>query len=96
MKRGDRKETMVFRVVRVSVVMVCLLKNFKGEFFEVVAGHTNIVTPGSYTTLDDTFRSGCSVRKWIPFPLTFKCRRKQVRQGRHHSLLDVHVGRILG
>jgi len=51
MKRGDRKETMVFRVVRVSVVMVCLLKNFKGEFFEVVAGHTSIVTPGLVATL---------------------------------------------
>jgi hypothetical protein len=30
--------------------MVCLLKYFKGEFFEVVAGHTNIVTPGLVAT----------------------------------------------
>jgi hypothetical protein len=41
---------MVLRVVWVSVVMVCLLKYFKGEFFEVVAGHTNIVTPGLVAT----------------------------------------------
>ena len=42
---------MVLRVVWVNVVMMCLLKYFKGEFFEVVAGHTNIVTPVLVATL---------------------------------------------